>query len=90
MRNVQTVEEKLKPIIFRPFAQILFNFLTKQSVLMRRSTVLNIPPRLVFPEGSLLSSAEGEKHLCLRLKGRKIERKGCRLARLEERKRKGG
>ncbi len=29
--------------------KILINFVTKQATLMRRSTVLNLPPLLVFP-----------------------------------------
>ncbi len=37
----------LDQLIFK--LEILFSFLTKQAILMRRSTVLSFPPQLVFP-----------------------------------------
>ncbi len=33
--------------------KILFTFFTKQATLIRRSTVLSLPPQLVFPGGSV-------------------------------------
>jgi len=30
--------------------KVLFTFFTKQATLMRRSTVLSLPPQLVFPD----------------------------------------
>ncbi len=37
----------LDQVIF--IMKILFNFVTKQTTLMRRSTVLSVPTQLVFP-----------------------------------------
>ncbi len=36
--------------------QILFTFFTKQATLMRRSTVLSLPPQLVFPASAFITT----------------------------------
>jgi len=36
--------------------KILFSIFTKQATLMRRSTVLSLPPQLLFPASAALSA----------------------------------
>ncbi len=46
--SVQWTPLHLDQLLF--LLKILFTFLTKQATLMRRLTVLSLPPQLVFPD----------------------------------------